>query len=78
MKRGLQTDGATHRIERTGKFDQKTVAGILDLLAAMSLEQRPEQVPLLFYETESERLIPLHQRAVADHVGKHDRHETAL
>src|SRR5256885_2472538 len=72
MESALDLDGTAGAGECAGKLDEETVANGFDLPPPMLAKYVPQQVAVLVEKVERERLIPLRQRAVAHHVGKHD------
>ena len=77
--RGLDFDRAADRILGRGEFRQHPVAGGLDDPPAAARDLRIEQfraVDLL--ARQHTQLVPLHETAVARHVGSQDRGKTAF
>ncbi len=74
----LQSNGALHRRQCAGEFDQKTVAGRFHLAPAVPRENGANDHSMLLQQLQRERLVPLRQRAVAHHVGEHNGGEFAV
>ena len=74
----LHRDGAAHRIDDAGKFNQQAVAGGLDDAAPVLRDLRIEKLAAQRLETiERALLVPPHQPRIPRHIGGQDRGKTA-
>jgi hypothetical protein len=75
----LHCDGAAHRLDRTGKFDQEAVASGLDDAAAMLGNAGIDQIaPARLEPGERSFLVRPHKAGVASDIGSDDRSELAF
>ena len=75
---GLCGERAVHRIECAREGGQRLVAGALDPLAVMPLDQRTKNHLVAVSRTPGRLLVPRHQGGVAHDVGEHDGGEAAF
>ena len=77
-QRRLDRDGAARCLQRAAELHEEPVAGSFDLVSAVLEKDGPQPALMLGQQIERQRFVALRQRAVADHVGEHDRRELAL
>ena len=69
---------ALRRFQRAPEFDQKSVADGFDFGAVKPRKDFAQQPAMFLQQLESDFVVALGERAVADHVGKHNGGELAL
>jgi len=75
VKCTLDVDGTAGSFEGAGKLYEETVTHGFDLPSAMLPKRLPQQLAVFVQKFESDCLVFLRQRAVAYHVGEHDRRQ---
>ena len=74
----LDFDGALRRFQRTTEFDEERVTDGFDLGAVKAGKNFPQQLAMFFEQRERELIVALGHRAVAHHVGEHNRGQPSL
>src|SRR5438874_6504926 len=69
----LDLNRTEYRFESARKLNQEAVAGRLDLTAAMFRENRAQNTIVRVQQLQRQRLVFLHQSAVATDICEHDR-----
>jgi len=76
--RTLNFDGTLGRFQRAVELDQKCVTNGFYFSAVKPREDFPKQPAMFLQQFLGKLLIALAERAVAHHVGEHDRREFSL
>ena len=77
-ERALDFDAALRRLQRAVKLDEEGITNRFDFRAVEAREQGSQQGAMFLEQLLRELLVALGKRAVAHHVGEHDRGEFAL
>src|SRR2546426_11249319 len=77
-RRPLNVVGTSDTVKGTVEFHEKRISDRFDLCSIVSANNWPDQLSLLFDQSEGNRLVPLAQSGITDHVSKHDCSESAL
>ena len=74
----LDFDGTLRRFQRAAELDEERVTDGLDLGAVKAWKNFPQQLAMFFEQREGKLIVALGHRAVAHHVGEHNRGQPSL